>query len=103
MAALGPLGTGVHTASRLRIARPEDNLLSVLQAILDRAIKAWDAQPHVVAIVMHRSPIPAFPADGARVDPRVANEIAETLHRAQVIVDVSPLMMRRRSNGDRAR
>src|SRR5580704_288442 len=52
--------------------------------------------------MVHRSPVPTFPADRARVDPRIADQVAETLHGAEIVIDIAPLVMCRRRDGYRA-
>ncbi len=49
---------------------------------------------------MHCTPVPAFPTDRAHFDTGVSDHVAEALHGAQVVVDVSPLMVCARRHGD---
>ena len=92
----------VDAAGGLGVTGPEDDLLGFLQAVFDRAVEARRAQPHVVAVVVHRPPIPAFPADRAERDLGVADQVAEAIQGAQPVVDVAPLVVRRLRDGHRA-
>src|ERR1700759_882171 len=52
--------------------------------------------------MVHRAPVPAFPADPTRIDPRIPDQVAETLHGAEIVIDIAPLVVRRRRDGYRA-
>ena len=61
----------------LRVARPEDDHLGFLQAVLDEAVEAGHADAHRIAVVVRRAPVPAFPAVRVVVHAREAEQIAE--------------------------
>src|SRR6266446_7821016 len=91
--ALGAFESAIDTTGRFGIARPEHDDLGMLEAVRGRAVKARRAQAQAVAVVMHGPPVPAFPADRTRFDAGEADQVAEAQKRAQVVVDVSPLVV----------
>ena len=65
-----------------------------LQAVLDRAVGLRLADAQRIAPVVHRAPVPAFPAVGIVMDLRVADRVAEAEQRREVVADVAPGMVR---------
>ena len=53
--------------ARIRVAGPENDHLRFLQAILHRAVELRCPQPHAVAPVVHRTPVPPLPTVGVVV------------------------------------
>ena len=97
---LRTLEAHISAIGAFRVARPEHDQLRLLQAILDGAVVRRDAHPLAVTPVVHRAPVPALPAVRVRGHAREADQIAEAHQRAQVIADVTPLVMRRGGYGD---
>src|ERR1700758_5569357 len=84
---LGAFESAINTTCRFGIARPEDDYLGMLKAVLGRAVKTRCAQAQAVAVMMHGPPVPAFPTDRTRLDAGMADQVAKAQHRAQVVVD----------------
>jgi hypothetical protein len=85
----------IYAARRLRVRRPEDHHLAVLECILEQVVLLRDAQaarkaPHVVA-----TPLPAFPAVGVVLDVGHAPQVDEAIVGAEPVADVAPEMVRR--------
>ena len=83
----------IGAARALGIGGPEHDHVAVLQAIFDRAVGLRLADAQRVAPVMHRAPVPAFPAVGIMVDLGVTAGVAEAEQRGEVITDIAPGVM----------
>ena len=84
----------VGAAGALGVRSPEHDHVAVLQAVLDRAVGLRLTDAKRVAPVVDRAPVPAFPAVGIVVDLRIADRIAETEQRGEIIADIAPGMVR---------
>src|SRR5208337_3891818 len=82
------------------IARPEDDHLGFLEAILDPAIARRHSNAHRIAEMVHGTPVPALPAIRVGRDSGEADQIGEAHERAEVIPHVSPLVVGRHGKGD---
>ena len=92
----------VGAAGALRIGGPEHDHVAVLQAVLDGAVGLRLADAQRVAPVVHRAPVPAFPAVGIVVHLRVADRVGEAEQRGEVVADIAPGVMRAVRHRDRA-
>ena len=101
-ATLGALEPGIAAVGAFGIARPEDDHLGFLEAVLDPAVACRHADAHRIAEMVHRAPVPALPAVRVGGDAGEADQIGEAHERAEVIADVSPLVVGRHGKGDRA-
>ena len=59
--ALSSFETGIAAIRAFRVARPEDDQFGFLGTILDAAVAGGDSDPHGIAVMMHRAPVPTFP------------------------------------------
>src|SRR5208283_528829 len=99
--ALSAFEAGIAAVRAFRVARPEDDQLGFLETILDAAVAGGDSNPHGIAVMMHRAPVPTFPTVRVGRDASEADQIGEPHERTEVIADISPLVMRRHREGDR--
>src|SRR6185312_12942390 len=84
----------VGAARRFGIGRPEHDHVAILQTVLDRAVGFGLADAQRMAPMMHRAPIPAFPAVGIVMHGGVADGVLEAVERREVVADIAPGMMR---------
>ena len=90
-AAAGALEGGVDAAARaLRIGRPEDDHVAVLEGVLKQVPLLGDAEAMAVAPHRHGAPVPPFPAVRVVGAMGEAHDVEETIVRAVAIADVAP-------------
>ncbi len=85
----------VHTgAARLRVGRPVDDEVGVLERVLQQAVLLGDAQAVAEAPHVHGAPVPTFPAVGVVLGVGVADEVEEAQQRAVPVAHVAPHVVR---------
>ena len=93
LAPYGPFEGGIGPIGRFRVARPEDDHLAFLEAVLDRAVAFRRAEAHALSPVMHGPPVPSLPAVGVVADRGPADVVEEPEPRAEPVADDAPEMV----------
>ena len=85
---------GVAAGGRLRVGRPVDHHLGVLERILQQVVLLRYPQAVAEAPHVHGAPVPAFPAVGVVLAVGHPHEVHETVVRAEAVPDVAPHVVR---------
>ena len=93
LAADGAFEGRVDAARRLRVARPEDDHLAFLEAVLDGAVALRRAEVHRLAPVVHGAPVPPLPAIRIMADRGPADVVEEPQAGAQPVAQDAPQVM----------
>ena len=104
VAARSALEGGVDTSARaLRVGRPEDDHLGVLQPVFQQIVLLGNAQPVGEAPHVHPRPVPALPAVGVVLPIGEAHQVHEAVVGAGAVAHDAPEMVRARGGEDRRR
>ena len=95
--------SAVDPAGRFRIARPEDDHLSVFQTVFHGAVGLAAAIVSAISPVVRRTPIPAFPTVRVMHHHRGADRVEESNARAEPITQRPPGVVRSAAVHDRSR
>jgi len=85
----------------LRVGRPEDHHVGMLQSVFQQIVLLGDPQPVTIAPHVRSAPVPAFPAIGVVLPIGEADQVHEAEIRAVAIADVAPQMVGPRCREDR--
>ncbi len=101
VAARGALEGGVDASARaLRVGRPEDDHLRVLERVFQQIVLLGDAQAVAEAPHVHAGPVPAFPAVGVVLSVGEAHQVHEAVVGAGAVTHDTPEMVRPRGSED---
>ena len=92
---------GVDAGVGLRVGRPEDDHLGVLQRVLEQVVLLGVAQAPAEAPHVHAAPVPAFPAVRVMVGVGEAHHVHEAEVGAVAVPHVAPHVVRARAGEDR--
>ena len=90
LAAHGALERPIGARGRLRIGRPENDHLAILEAVFHGAVAFALADAQGISPMVRGAPIPAFPAVGIVMDLGMAHGVHEAEIGGKVIADIAP-------------
>ncbi len=93
---------GIAAGRRLRVGRPEHHQFAILETVLDLPVGLGRAVAHGIAVVVHRAPVPAFPAVGVDDHLGRADRVVEPEQRAEIVAEIAPGVVRGMAGEDRA-
>ncbi len=91
------------SAGALRVGRPEDEHLGVLQRVLEEVVLLGDAEAVAEAPHVHAAPVPAFPAVGVVLPVGEAHQVHEAVVGAGAVPVDPPQVVRARRREHRRR